>query len=206
MCGSYCLRADHCSWLGWTFKSSHKAITSHPIDKWSWECCKSHCVFFIFLWAHIFCSIIPCELEKKITIFWKNDGSYKKKATILKLENYGKVERKGTAELGICISLYWRERLKTEEEGDRGWDGWMASLIQWTWTWANSGRWWGTRKPGVPQSMGSQRVGHDLATEQQQHLIKVHVARNQWVFFPMRIYLFFHFMCVMGTFDDTHIT
>ena len=30
----------------------------------------------------------------------------KKKATILKLENYGKVERKGTAEVGICISLY----------------------------------------------------------------------------------------------------
>ena len=23
--------------------------------------------------------------------------------------------------------------------GDRGWDGWMASLIQWTWVWANSG-------------------------------------------------------------------
>ena len=23
---------------------------------------------------------------------------------------------------------------------DRGWDGWMASLTQWTWVWANSGR------------------------------------------------------------------
>ena len=30
-----------------------------------------------------------------------------------------------------------------KEEGIRGWDGWMASLMQWTWTWANSGRWWG---------------------------------------------------------------
>ena len=27
------------------------------------------------------------------------------------------------------------------EEGDRGWDGWMASPIQWTRTLANSGRW-----------------------------------------------------------------
>ena len=26
------------------------------------------------------------------------------------------------------------------EGGDRGWDGWMASLTQWTWVWANSGR------------------------------------------------------------------
>ena len=42
------------------------------------------------------------------------------------------------------------ERLKAEgEDGDRGWDGWMASPIQWTWTWANSRRWWGTGKSGV---------------------------------------------------------
>ena len=25
------------------------------------------------------------------------------------------------------------------------WDGWMASLTQWTWVWASSGRWWRTR-------------------------------------------------------------
>ena len=49
------------------------------------------------------------------------------------------------------------ERSKAEGEGnDRGWDGWMASPTQWTWTWANSGRQWGTWKPGVLQSMGSQ--------------------------------------------------
>ena len=45
---------------------------------------------------------------------------------------------------------------------------WMASPIQYTWTWANSGRWWGTGKPGMLQSMGLWRVRHDLATEQQQ--------------------------------------
>ena len=32
----------------------------------------------------------------------------------------------------------------------------------------NSGSWWWTRKPGVLQSMGSQRVRQDWATEQQQ--------------------------------------
>ena len=48
------------------------------------------------------------------------------------------------------------ERLKARGEGDnRGWDGWMASLTQWTWAWANSRRWWRTGKPGVLQSMGS---------------------------------------------------
>ena len=37
--------------------------------------------------------------------------------------------------------------------GNRGWDGWMASVTQWTWVWANSGRQWRTGKPGVLQSM-----------------------------------------------------
>ena len=63
------------------------------------------------------------------------------------------------------------ERLRARGEGgDRGWDGWMASLTQWTWVWAWSRSWWWTGKPGVLQTMGSQRVGHDWATEQ----------RHQW--------------------------
>ena len=58
------------------------------------------------------------------------------------------------------------ERLKAGGEGDdRGWDGWMASLPRWTWVWVNSRSWWWTARPGVLQSMGSQRVGHDWATE-----------------------------------------
>ena len=45
---------------------------------------------------------------------------------------------------------------------------WLDSItMQWTWTWSNSGRWWETERPGVLQSVGSQRVGHDWATEQQ---------------------------------------
>ena len=49
------------------------------------------------------------------------------------------------------------ERLKAEGQGDdRGQDGWMASLTQWTWVWAISGRWWRGGKPGVLQSMGLQ--------------------------------------------------
>ena len=58
------------------------------------------------------------------------------------------------------------ERLKAGGEGnDRGWDDWMASPTQWTRVWVNSRSWWWTGRPGVLQSMGSQRVGHDWATE-----------------------------------------
>ena len=49
-------------------------------------------------------------------------------------------------------------------------DGWMASPTRWTQVWASSGRWWKTGKPGMLQSTGSQRAGHDWApTEQQQN-------------------------------------
>ena len=58
------------------------------------------------------------------------------------------------------------ERLRAEGEGDnRGWDGWMASLTQWTWVWVNSGSWWWTGRPGVLWFTGSQRVGHNWANE-----------------------------------------
>ena len=82
----------------------------------------------------------------------------------LKLQHFGHVMRRAdSGKRPWC----W-ERLKAGGCGvDRGWDGWMASLIQWTWVWANSGRQWRTGMPGVLQSMGSQRVGHDLGTEQQ---------------------------------------
>ena len=71
------------------------------------------------------------------------------------------------------------ERLKAGGEGDdRGWDEWMA----WTLVWVSSGNWWWTGKPGVIQSMGSQRVGHDWVTElevsflkeNQKYLVKEH--------------------------------
>ena len=41
----------------------------------------------------------------------------------------------------------------------------MASLTRWTWVWVSSSSWWWTGRPGVLQSMGSQRVGWDWATE-----------------------------------------
>ena len=51
-----------------------------------------------------------------------------------------------------------------EEKGITGWDDWMASLTQWTWVWVNSGSWWWTGRPGMLQSMRSQRVGNNWAS------------------------------------------
>ena len=54
---------------------------------------------------------------------------------------------------------------RPEDKGTTRFDGWMASLTQWTWVWVNSWSWWWTGRPGVLQSMGLQRVGHDWVTE-----------------------------------------
>ena len=58
------------------------------------------------------------------------------------------------------------ERLKVGGEVDnRGWDGWMASPTRWSWVWVSSRSWWWTGKPGVLQSMRSQRVRQYWAIE-----------------------------------------
>ena len=60
-----------------------------------------------------------------------------------------------------------KSKLRPGEGGVRWWDGWMASLTQWTWIWANSRRQRRIGRPGMLQSMGLQTAGHALATEQQ---------------------------------------
>ena len=80
----------------------------------------------------------------------------------LKLQYFGHLMQRADS----LVKTWCWERLKAGGEGDdRGWDGWMASPTWWTWVWASSGSWWWTGKPGVLQSMGSQRVRHDWMTE-----------------------------------------
>ena len=62
-----------------------------------------------------------------------------------------------------CKELTHRKRLWCWEGlgaggggDDRGWDGWVASLIRWTWVCVNSGSWWWTGRPGVLRFVGLQ--------------------------------------------------
>ena len=80
----------------------------------------------------------------------------------LKLQYFGHLIQR-TDSLGKTLRLG-----KIEGGRRRGWqrrDGWMASPIQWTWAWVNSGNWWWTGRPGVLQSRWSQRIGDDWVTE-----------------------------------------
>ena len=75
-------------------------------------------------------------------------------------------------ELSHWKRLWFCEILRAGGEGgNRGWDGWMTPSTQRTLVWATSRREWRTGKPGLLHSIGLQRVGHNLATkQQQQHL------------------------------------
>ena len=79
----------------------------------------------------------------------------------LKLQYFGHLMRRVDS-----LEKPLMEGLGAGGEGeDRGWDGWMASLTRWTWVSVNSGSWWWTGRPGVLWFMGSQRIGHDWATD-----------------------------------------
>ena len=80
----------------------------------------------------------------------------------LKLQSFGHLMRRSDSlEKPWC----W-ERLKMVGEGDdKELDGWIASPTRtWIWIVSSESCWW-TGKPGVLQSMGSPRVGHNWATE-----------------------------------------
>ena len=89
------------------------------------------------------CSLEGLKLKLKLQYFghlmWRTD-SFEKTLML------GKIEGRG-------------------EGDDRGWDGWMASLTQWTRVWVDSRSWWWTGRPGVLRFMGLQRLGRDWATE-----------------------------------------
>ena len=55
----------------------------------------------------------------------------------------------------------WRQ----EEMGMSGWDGWMASLTQWTWVWVNSWSWSDGQGGLACCDSWGRRVRHDWVTE-----------------------------------------
>ena len=91
--------------------------------------------------------------------------------------------------------LWCWEGLGPGKEGDdRGWDGWMASLTQWTRVWVNSRSWWWMERPGVLQFMGLQRVGHNWMTELNWYIYKYKLMGNfcvitQWTMIRLLVSL-----------------
>ena len=119
--------------------------------------------FFIVLWCwRRLLRVSWTARRSNLSILKETSPEYSLEGLILELQYFGHLMWR-TDSLEKILVL---KRLKAEGEGDnKGWDGWMASLMWWTWVWVGSGSWWWTGKPGVLQSMELQRVRHDWATE-----------------------------------------
>jgi len=80
----------------------------------------------------------------------------------LKLQYFGHlIQRTNSLEKTLMLG-------KTEDRRRRGWQRlrWLGGITDsMAWVWASPGSWWWTGKPGVLQSIGSKRVGHDRVTE-----------------------------------------
>ena len=151
------LRSDSCFPFSLPWRWKEMIILSLKDTCWRW---KSHCRLCLWMWQSLSHSsalsgtpALRCYRKKKenVTVF---------EPVLWDLFI-----------IGVYFSTHLKrpwcwERLRAGGKGNnRGRDGWMASPTQWTWVWVNSGSWSWTGRPGVLWFMGSQRVGHDCATE-----------------------------------------
>ena len=99
-------------------------------------------------------------LGSKITA--EGDCSHEiKRRLLLGRKAMTNLDSMGSTDAEAEALILWPPDVKSwliRQDPDAGKDGWMASLIQWTWVSASSGIWWRTGKHGVQQSMGSRGV------------------------------------------------
>ena len=139
-----------------------------PVVRYGWESwtikkaeCQTIDVFELWCWRRLL--RVPWTARRSNQSILKEiSPQYSLEGLMLKLQHFGHLmQRTDSFEKTWC----WERMKAGGERDDRRWDGWMASLTQWTWVWINSGSWWWTGRPGVLQSMESQRVRHDWVTE-----------------------------------------
>ena len=124
----------------------------------SWTIKKTECwridAFELWCWRRL--SRVPWTARRSnLSILKEINPEYSMEGLKLKLQYFGHLMwRAGSLEKTLMLGV-----------DDRGWDGWMASLIQWAWVWVNSGSWWWTGRPDLLLFMGSQRVRHNWVTK-----------------------------------------
>ena len=98
------------------------------------------------------------------SILKEMNPEYSLEGLMLNLEPqyFGQVMQR-THSLGKTLMLGKIEGMRRRGQQRMMW--WIALPNQWTWVWASSGNWWLARKSGMLQSINSERVRCDSATE-----------------------------------------
>ena len=141
-------------------------VVKSGFESWTIKMAESQIIdaFELWCWRRLL-RVLWTARRSNQSILKEINSEYSLERPMLKLQYFGHLmQRADPLEKTLML-----EKIEGRGEGDdRGWDVWMASQTQWTWVWANSGRLWETRRPGMLQSMGLQRVRLDSVTEQQQ--------------------------------------
>ena len=96
---------------------------------------------------------VPWTARSNQSILKEVNPEYSSEGLMLKLQYFGHVMwRADSLEKTLML-----EKIEGRRRREWQWDGWMTLSIWWTWVWANSEKWWRTGKPGVVQSLGSQK-------------------------------------------------
>ena len=120
--------------------------------------------FELWCWRRLLRVLWPAKRSNQSILKEISPGCYLEGMMLkLKLQSFGHLMRRvDSLEKTLMLGGIGGRRRRGRPR--MGWlDGIMAT--PWTWIWVNSGRWWWTGRPGVLRFMGSQRVGHDWATE-----------------------------------------
>ena len=136
-------------------------IVTYGHENWTRELDRRIGAFELWCWRRLL--RVPCTvMSSNQSILKEINSKYSLEGLMLKLQYFGHLMQK----LTLWKRPWCWEWSKVGGEGiNRRWDDWMASPTQWTWVWIGSECWWWTRKPGMLQSMGSQRVRHNWVSE-----------------------------------------
>ena len=133
----------------------------------SWTIKKAECwridAFELWCWRRLLKA--PCTSRSNQLILKEISPEYSLEGLMLKLKLQYFCHLMRRTDSLEKILLLGKIEGGRRREWQRMWDGWMVSPTRWTWVWASSRSWWWTGSPGMLQSMGSQRVGHDWVTE-----------------------------------------
>ena len=108
--------------------------------------CQRIDAFELWCWRRLL-RVLWTSRRSNQSILKESSPEYSLEGLILKLElqYLGRMMRR-TDSLEKTLML---GKIEAGEGDDIGWDGWMASLIQWTWVWTSYVFWWWTGKPRV---------------------------------------------------------
>ena len=147
-------------------------------DSWTIKKAKHWRIDAFELWCWRLLTVPWTARRSNQSILKESNPEYSLEELILKLklQHSGHLMQRANSLGKIMMLGKIEDRKKKEWQRMRWLDG-----ITNSWVWANSRRLWRTEKPGVLQSVGLQRVGHDLVTEQeQQQQIRINIICFGW--------------------------